>query len=139
MDKVTDVMDKVMDESTDSDECYDCDGKNEKSDELENNVESKVSCNMKTEGDLEKEIILNKVSQMPSPSSPKQAKTQRGQEEVIDSQSTITVGDRVTVEDAPAYWSWASPFTVEAIDGEMAKLEMVGELVEIERLSVING
>ena len=30
--------------------------------------------------------------------------------------------------------SWASPFTVEAIDGEMASLEMVNELVDIARL-----
>ena len=45
-------------------------------------------------------------------------------------------GDRVVVEDAPSYWSWASPFTVQSIDGEMARLEMVDELVEIERLSL---
>ena len=53
-----------------------------------------------------------------------------------DSQSTITVGDLVTVEDCPGHWSWASPFTVEAIEGEMAKLEMVGELVEVSRLNL---
>ncbi|MBW4532496.1 MAG: hypothetical protein KME09_01020 [Pleurocapsa minor HA4230-MV1] len=40
----------------------------------------------------------------------------------------------MTVEDAPSYWSWASPFKVEAIDGEMAKLQMVSELIEISRL-----
>ena len=39
------------------------------------------------------------------------------------------------IEDCPGHWAWASPFTVEAIEGKMAKLEMVGELVEINRLS----
>ncbi|BAZ47291.1 hypothetical protein NIES4102_43370 (plasmid) [Chondrocystis sp. NIES-4102] len=70
---------------------------------------------------------------MPSHLSDKQAKTQRGQE-VRDSQSAITVGDLVTVDDCPGHWGWASPFTVEAINGDRAKLEMVGELVEIEKL-----
>ena len=49
--------------------------------------------------------------------------------------SVIKVGDRVVISDCPGHWSWASPFTVESIDGEMAKLEMVGELVEMNRLS----
>ena len=52
-----------------------------------------------------------------------------------DSQFAIKVGDRVTIDDCPGHWSWASPFTVEAIGGEMVKLEMVSELVEIARLS----
>ena len=56
-----------------------------------------------------------------------------------DNRSTISVGDKVTISDCPGHWSWASPFTVEAIDNNYAKLEMVFELVEIERLSVING
>ena len=47
----------------------------------------------------------------------------------------IAVGDRVTVDDCPGHWAWASPFTVETIEGEMARLDLVGELVEIERLS----
>ena len=51
-----------------------------------------------------------------------------------DNQSTISVGDKVTIGDCPGHWSWASPFTVEAIDEAMAKLEMVSELVEINRL-----
>ena len=72
-----------------------------------------------------------------TPPSPKETETQT-QPKVNDSQSAISVGDCVTVEDCPGHWSWASPFTVEAIDGEWAKLEMVGELVEIERLSIIN-
>jgi putative DNA primase/helicase len=38
------------------------------------------------------------------------------------------------IDDCLGHWAWASPFTVEAIDGEMVKLEMVGELVEIKRL-----
>ena len=48
----------------------------------------------------------------------------------------IAVGDRVKVSDCPGHWSWAAPFTVEAINGEWAKLEMVRELVEVNRLSL---
>jgi putative DNA primase/helicase len=46
----------------------------------------------------------------------------------------ICVGDRVEILDCPSHWLWASPFTVRAIDGEMASLEMVDELIEISRL-----
>ena len=53
---------------------------------------------------------------------------------VTDNCSAITVGDRVEVENCPGHWAWASPFTVEAIDGEWAKLEMIGETIKIERL-----
>ena len=134
MDKVTDVIDYVMDESTDSDKCDGCDDKNEKSPELENSVKNKVGCNTKDEGDLESKEILDKVSQMPSPLSRNKTRT-KTQQEVTNDRLAITVGDLVTVEDAPSYWLWASPFTVEAIDGEMASLEMVNELVEITRLS----
>ena len=134
MDKVTDVIDYVMDESTDSDECDGCDGKNEKSLELENSVESKANCNTRNEGVLKKKVINNEFFQMPSPLSRNKTRT-KTQQEVTDSHFAITVGDFVTVKDAPSYWLWASPFTVEAIDGEMAKLEMVGELIEIVRLS----
>ena len=133
MDKVTDVIDYVMDESTDSDECDGCDGKIKKSPELENSVESKANCNTRKEGVLKKKVINNEFSQMPSPLSRNKTRT-KTQQEVTDSRLAITVGDLVTVKDAPSYWLWASPFTVEAIDGEMVKLEMVGELVEIERL-----
>ena len=134
MDKVTDVIDYVMDESTDSDEYDGCDDKNEKSPELENSVESKANCNTRKEGVLKKKVINNEFSQMPSPLSRNKTRT-KTQQEVTDSRLAITVGDLVTVKDAPSYWLWASPFTVEAIDGEMAKLEMVGELIKIVRLS----
>ena len=50
--------------------------------------------------------------------------------------SPITVGDKVTISDCPGHWSWASPFTVERIENEMVKLEMIEELVEMSRLSV---
>ena len=53
-----------------------------------------------------------------------------------DNQLTISVGDRVLIDDCPGHWAWASPFTVEAINGECAKLEMVSELIEINRLSL---
>ncbi|MBW4533209.1 MAG: hypothetical protein KME09_04665 [Pleurocapsa minor HA4230-MV1] len=131
MDRVTTVMEYVMDETIDNDECDDCpkgyrsayDGIFEKSRELENNVEFQTGCNMPEEGQKEEKEILEEVLKMPSPKV----------------ESVITVGDRVEIADCPGHWSWASPFTVEAIEGEMVKLEMVSELVEIERLSVING
>ena len=70
------------------------------------------------------------------PSRPSQNKIQtKTQQEVEDKHFAITVGDKVTVEECPGHWSWASPFTVEAMEGEMVKLEMVGELVEINKLS----
>ena len=134
MDKVTDVIDYVMDESVAGDGCGECDSKNKNFSKIKNDVENKVACNTKTERDLEKKTTLDKVSQMPSQLAQEEAEFQRGQE-VNDSLSAITVGDRVTVEDCPGHWSWASPFTVEAIGGGMVKLEMVSELVEIARLS----
>ena len=134
MNKVTDMMDYVMDESIDSEECDECDGKNENSPEFKNSVESKVNCNTNDREDLEKKEISQEFSEMPSPSS--QDKTQTDTEHEVEyNHFAITVGDKVTVDDCPGHWSWASPFTVEAIEGEMVKLEMVSELVEIERLS----
>ena len=58
------------------------------------------------------------------------------EQEVTASREVIAVGDRVEISDCPGHWSWASPFTVEGISGEMVKLEMVGELVELKRLSL---
>ena len=95
MDKVTDVIDYVMDESTDSDKCDGCDDKNEKSPELENSVKNKVGCNTKDEGDLESKEILDKVSQMPSPLSRNKTRT-KTQQEVTNDRLAITVGDLVT-------------------------------------------
>ncbi|NJK58615.1 MAG: hypothetical protein HC939_22870 [Pleurocapsa sp. SU_5_0] len=136
------VMDYVMSETIDSDECDGCDGILKKSTELENRVESKVDCNTNIQEQKEEKEILDKVLNMPSYAeryplgqlSPKQAKT-KTQQKVRDSQVAITVGDKVTVEDCPGHWSWASPFTVEAVEGDLVKLEMVGELVEINKLS----
>ena len=53
--------------------------------------------------------------------------------------SKIKVGDRVEIEDCPGHWTWASPFRVETINGQMVKLEMVSELIEIRRLLIVNG
>ena len=140
MDKVSLVIDSVMNESIEGNECDGCDGKNEKSLELENNVENQTQtggkCNTRNEPTESKKETLDKVSQVPSPNRPEQASSQLKQQ-VTENKSTIMVGDRVEVEDCPGHWSWASPFTVEAIDGEWAKLEMVGELVEVSRLSAI--
>ncbi|WP_019503407.1 hypothetical protein [Pleurocapsa sp. PCC 7319] len=48
--------------------------------------------------------------------------------------SPITVGDKVTIFDCPGHWLWASPFTVQEVEGEMVKLEMIEELVEMGQL-----
>ena len=144
--KVTDMMDYVMGESTVSDRCDGCDGIIEKSSELENSVESKVNCNTNDKEDLETEEISDKILKMPSQFSHEQGQShiEQGvtnyrsaphssrQGGII--RASITVGDLVTVDDCPGHWSWASPFTVEGIDGEMVKLEMVSELVNIARL-----
>jgi putative DNA primase/helicase len=123
MDKVTMVMDQVMTETIDSINCDGCDGKKEKSLNNEGIVESKTKRN--TENSRQTEF-----SEMPSP---KEAQSQRGQT-ARDNQSAITVGSCVTIDDCPAHWLWASPFTVRAIEGEMVALDMVDELIKIGRL-----
>ena len=55
-------------------------------------------------------------------------------EEISNQNEEISIGDRVMVEDCPGHWSWAQPFQVLAIEGNMVALEMVDELVEISRL-----
>jgi putative DNA primase/helicase len=152
MDKVTDVIDYMMTETIDSNRCDESDGKIKKSLNNEDGVESKThradggqpelnsgfrAAKRNTKNSRQTEFL-----EMPSYAeryplghrSPKESPTQRGQA-TTDNQSAITVGDRVILEDCPGHWNWASPFTVEAIEGEMVKLEMVSELVEIERLS----
>lgn len=57
MDKVTDMMDYVMDESTEGDGFDGYDGKKQKSDEIKNNVEKKVNCNTKNDDSLESKVI----------------------------------------------------------------------------------
>ena len=133
MDKVIDVIDRVMDETVASDECDGCDGIIKKSSNNQARVKSKTERNTKNERILEEKETSNEVLNMPSQveQSESQSHTEYKVEEV---QSAITIGDRVVIDDCPGHWSWASPFTVEAMDGGMAKLEMVEELVEIERL-----
>ena len=151
MDKVTTVMDYVMDETIESDgaykhlrqpqvtaphECDGCDGKIKKSPEIKNHTNSQVGCNTENERQEETKKRPDKVSQMPSPSTQKQAQSQTEQN-VRDNSFAIRVGGRVIVDDCPGHWAWASPFTVEAVNGEWAKLEMVGELIEMKRLSPV--
>jgi putative DNA primase/helicase len=112
MDKVTDIIVTVMDESIATDEYDMCDGIFKKSPKIENkNEDCQVHGSQK-----EKPERLEEFSKMPS------------------YPSAIKVGDHVMIDDCPGHWAWASPFTVEGIDGEMVKLEMVGELVEMKRL-----
>ena len=138
MNKVMDIIDYVIDESIDGDECDECDGIFEKSLKSKNNVKIEFGCNTNNEDSLLETEKIEKVSNMPLQLLPKQAQT-KTQREVKNNQLAITIGDKVTVEDCPGHWSWASPFTVEAIEGKLVRLEMVGELIEIERLSVVNG
>ena len=130
IDKVTDVMDFVMGEYFASDEFDECDGKNEKSPELENNGKSETACNTKNEDNE----ISSEFLKMPSHPSQKSAQSESRQS-VMDTQLAVTEGDKVTVNDCPGHWLWASPFTVESIDGNLVKSQMVNELVEIERLT----
>jgi putative DNA primase/helicase len=133
MDKVTDVIVTVMDECIANDECDRCDGKNEKYPELENSVECVRECNIHNQKQKKKKDKSRKFPDLPSQG--EQSKSQSYTEyEVEGNHSAITIGSSVMIEDCLGHWLWASPFTVEAIDGEMVKLEMVGELVEIGRL-----
>jgi putative DNA primase/helicase len=54
--------------------------------------------------------------------------------EETENSEEIKVGDLVTITDCPGHWSWASPFTVRAVEGEMVALELVDELIEMSRL-----
>ena len=130
IDKVTDVMDFVMGEYFASDEFDECDGKNEKSPELENNGKSETACNTKNEDNE----ISSEFLKMPSHPSQDEGQSQKGHD-VTDTQVAVTVGDKVEIDDCPGHWNWASPFTVESIDGNLVKSQMVNELVEIERLT----
>ena len=92
--KVTDVMEYVMGESTGSDECDECDGKNENSSKSENTPKSRTECNTQSEGEKEKKVISEEFLKMPShPSHPSQesaqSETGRG---VTDNRDAITVG-----------------------------------------------
>ncbi|WP_019503236.1 phage/plasmid primase, P4 family [Pleurocapsa sp. PCC 7319] len=141
MDKVTDVIEYVMAESIAGDRCDDSDGKNKKLSENNNGREIKVKCNMPDEVQLEKNNSVEEFSILPSPSSQEKSQSQTVLD-VTDTlahpssaiKSPITVGDKVTISDCPGHWSWASPFTVERIEGEMVKLEMIEELVEMSLL-----
>ena len=104
--KVTKAIDKLVDESIESHENQ---NQHQDSPKLENAVQVEKTENR---ADTPKPVTNNAQK------------------------TAIAVGDRVNVENCPTHWNWASPLTVEAINGEWAKLEMVGELVEIERLSL---
>jgi putative DNA primase/helicase len=124
MDRVTDVIDYVMDESVDNDECDGCDGIFQKSSNNQIKAKTQVECSTKKQVDNELEEQIQEKVETPSE-----------YKETDSNGLPITVGSRVTLDDCPGHWSWASPFTVEAIEGKMVKLEMVGELVEMNRLS----
>ena len=141
MEKVMDVMDYVMGESIVGDECDGDDGIFKKFSENNDGGEIKVECNTVNEGQESKNDLAEKFSEMPSHTSQKEPESQTvlnvtdtstHPSSVIN--SPITVGDKVTIFDCPGHWSWASPFSVEAIEGEAVKLEMVDEMLEIGRL-----
>ena len=133
--KVTDVMNYVIDETADSEECEECDGKNEKSPQFNDRDKYQTNCNTVIEDEKKKQQTSNEFFKMPSRLVSREDRTQT-ELDVEDSRSAITVGDKIKIFDCPGHWSWASPFTVEAINGKMVKLEMVSEYVEIDRLSL---
>jgi hypothetical protein len=45
----------------------------------------------------------------------------------------------VTIKDCPGHWSWGAPFRVEAIGAGVAKIEMIDELIEINRLQKVKS
>ena len=127
-----------------SDECYGSDGISKKSSENNDNVEIKADCNTVKEGQESKTDSVDEFSEMPSHPTSKEAQSQTvvGVTDTLVEpspaiNSAITVGDKVTIDDCPGHWISFSPFTVEAIEGDMAKLGMIEELVEIGRLSVM--
>ncbi len=130
MNKVTDMMDKVIDESLASDGCDECpkgyrsayDGKNKKSLDNTDTIETKIECNKKQQP--KKELNVECLE------TPKHKPL-----DVKDGDSLrIVVGDKVTIDDCPGHWNWASPFTVEGIEGDWVRLDLVDELIEIIRL-----
>jgi putative DNA primase/helicase len=128
MDKVKDVMVTVMDESIECDECDECDGKNQKSSNNQIKAKTQVECSTKKQVDNDKQGLIKEEVQ-----------TQIEYEETDSEGLPITVGSRVTIDDYPGHWRWASPFTVEAIEGEMVKLEMVNDRVEMSRLESVTS
>ena len=133
MDKVSLAIKTVMDESTDG---KGCDDKIENSDKSENSVEVKSEYNTKNLQTDVKPDYRDCPKGLASHRAPRTSEADRdlGRLENID--SVIAVGDRVTVEDCPGHWLWAQPFEVETIEGDLAKLEMVEELIEIDRLTL---
>jgi putative DNA primase/helicase len=123
MDKVKDVMVTVMDETIDSEGCDGCDGIFDSFANNQIKAKTQVQCSTEKQVDNDKEEQIQE-----------KVETKGEYKETDSDGSTIVVGDRVTLDDCPGHWSWASPFTVEEIEGEMVKLEMVGELVEMNRL-----
>jgi putative DNA primase/helicase len=123
MDKVKDVMVTVMDETIDSEGCDKCDGKNQKSSNNQIKAKTQVECSTQRRVDNDKQEKIKEEVQ-----------TQSQYEGMNSEGSTIVVGSRVEIADCPGHWSWASPFTVEAIEGEMVKLYMVDGLIEMSRL-----
>jgi hypothetical protein len=112
----------MMDETFVNHNCDERDGILKKSLNNEDTVETKIECNTKQQPKKELNVkCLETLKHKPL--------------DVKDGDSLrIVVGDKVTIDNCLGHWNWASPFTVEGIEGEMVKLEMVGELVETERL-----
>ena len=129
MKKVTDAMEYVMDGMTASDECDGYDGKNQKSSELKNSPKTESECNTQSEVEKEKKEISKEFLKMPSHGSRYPLEPT-----VMDSLNVVTVGSKVTISNCPGHWASFSPFTVEDINGRVVKLEMIGDLVDINRL-----
>ena len=125
--KVIKAIDYVIDNNVSDDESHD-----QNSPELDSRFEEKGQYEKSEVSSTNNQTDIEPDLEVDAPD-----EDLRSDESELSSLPVITVGDRVEVEDCPGHWAWASPFTVEAINGEWAKLEMVGELVEVSRLSAI--
>ena len=139
MDKVTAVMDSVMDQTTDSDECNGADPISENSPGLKNDEVTSFACNRINQLPPEpREDLGNNPSPDQTQSPERETVTDTSDHllpAVIESVTEdISVGDKVTIENCPGHWLWAQPFEVLSIEGDLAALDLVSELVEIRSL-----
>ena len=89
MSKVMDVMNKVMAQTIEDDDCDNCDGKNEKSDKIKEPVKTPACCNTEK-------------------SSSTESKPSQTEQEIKEELPAIAVGDRVVVDDCPGHWAWGA-------------------------------
>ncbi|WP_052056026.1 phage/plasmid primase, P4 family [Myxosarcina sp. GI1] len=98
---------------------------------MDENINDEENNNLKTAEDIQAQVEED-IKEI-------EAEETTIESKVDDVDEEINIGDRVMVEDCPAYWSWAQPFQVLAIEGNMVALELVDELVHINRLQICHN